>query len=100
MLFAASGLLFLLFAAVSAATIVDARARIRQRATEMKRASVSWNEAVGLGYGFVAPGEIETVKAAEFRSSLLSIMEAHSDAGGSFSEAEAAVGELADVSGD
>jgi hypothetical protein len=100
MLFAASGLVFLLFVTVSVATILDARARIRHRATEMNRASVSWNEAVSLGYGLVAPGEIETLKAAKFSSSLLSIIEVHSDANRSSSQAEAAVGALANDSRD
>lgn len=98
MLFAASGFVFLLFATVSVATVLDARGRIRQRATEMKRASVSWNEAVGLGYGFVAPGEVETLNAAKFSSSLLSIIEAHSDASRSSSQAEVVVDALARVS--
>jgi hypothetical protein len=95
MLFAISGIVFLLFVTVSVATILDAQARIRHRSAEMNRASVSWNEAVTLGYGLIAPAEIESREAASFTSSLLAASGAHAEASRSSSQVEAALGALA-----
>jgi len=100
MLFAVSGLVFLLFVTVSVATILDVRARIRHRAAEMNRASVSWNEALTLGSGLMAKGDVETLDAASFSSSLLCVIGAHSQTSGGPSQAEVAVPALAHHSRD
>jgi hypothetical protein len=93
-LFAASGLVFLLFVTSSVAIILNARAGIRLRAAELNRASVSWNQAVTLGYGLIAPDEIETVDANSFSSSLVSAIKVHSDANHTSLRAEVSVDEV------
>jgi hypothetical protein len=100
MLFAVSGLVFLLFVTVSVASIREVRARIRHRAAEMNRAAVSWHEALTLGNGLMAQGELETLEAASFSKSLLRVIGAHSEASGGSSQAEVAVGALAHDSRD
>ena len=91
MLFTASGLVFLLFVTISVVIILDVRAKIRYRATQMNRASVSWNEALALGNGFIAPDEIETLDANAFSTCLLSAIEGHAEAGRGCAPAEETV---------